>query len=234
MKTSVATGLDLLSTGLHKRLIGSLSDDIRAQYQPDIGVLSGLCDRLLPALFKLVDDLYDGKHRQGDPEKVGGAHTKSSQINALTGSIAALARLAPSPLLQNMFSKVIQKLLVASQSNEDLKEKMFSLLSLSHALVLSESLDDSSILLLYRSLRPLIRTDETPAGVQKRAYKLLAELCKSERFVMSDGRLSELLELLTTSSPTSQIAARLMRIRCLEKVCEALHASENVGEVSFQ
>lgn len=190
--------------------------------------MKGFSEKLLPTMFKLVDDLYCLK--QGDTsfatiEPRSDADSLSSQASALTCAITSLAKLAPPNLLQSLFTKVIHRLLEASQAEEDLSDKMCSLLALAQALYTSQCLSESSVVLLYRALRPLIATDETQPRTQKRAYKALAELCKSKPFVTSDGRLQELIELLTSSTATSQISARSMRLRCLEAITDSLRGS---------
>jgi ribosomal RNA-processing protein 12 len=214
----------------------------------DAEVLGTLSEKLLPSLFKLVGILHDpqrlkpGVEVQSELEHIDaiapfdshGSAEVASQVRAVADAIASLAKVAPQPLLQSLFSKVVQRLLEASQAEQDLSDKMCSLLVLSQALVISDNLDGSSIALLYRSLKPLIRTDETKPRIQKRAYKVLAEICnRRPAFVTEDGRLKELLELLTASSASSQVSARFMRIKCLENIVNAIGESLEVDEVSL-
>jgi ribosomal RNA-processing protein 12 len=204
-----------------------------AEFRSDADVLKGLSEKLLPTLFKLVDDLYCSQHGDNSlaPEEPrSDADTLSSQAGALTCAITSLAKVAPPNLLQSLFTKVIHRLLEASQAEEDLSDKMCSLLALAQALYTSQCLSESSVVLLYRALRPLIATDETQPRTQKRAYKALAELCKSKPFVTSDGRIKELVELLTSSTATSQISARSMRLRCLEATTESLRGSSSMEQ----
>ncbi len=197
--------------------------------------MTSFSEKLLPTLFKMVDDLYCSQQQDHCLELVepssSGGDIMSSQADALTDAITSLAKLASPALLQSLFTKVIHRLLEASQSQEDMSDKMCSLLALSQALYTSQCLNESSVVLLYRALRPLIGTDETRPRVQKRSYKLLAELCKSKSFVMSDGRLNELVELLTSSTATSQVAARSMRLRCLETITSSLRGSAQMEQV---
>jgi hypothetical protein len=115
----------------------------------------------------------------------------------------------------------MQRLLVASQSDEIETEKICTLLGLSQALVTSQALDDASISLLYRAIKPLIRTDEHEARVQKRAYKVLLEICKCHpSFVTEPALLEELTALLLDSIMTSQVSARHMRLKCMALIVE--------------
>lgn len=193
-------------------------------FRSDVEVVKGLAERLLPTLFKLVDDLYcDDEQESGE--------AKSSQGDALSAAITSLAKLSPASLRQSLFTKLIHRLLESSQSQGDYSGKMCSLLALSQALYTSHCLDESSVVLLYRALRPLIGTDEIYPRVQKRSYKLLGELCKSKAFVLADGRLKDLIELVTSSTATSQVAARAMRLRCLESILGSLGDTELVEQV---
>jgi ribosomal RNA-processing protein 12 len=238
--------LTTLASGIRERLaeFEELVDGEEARdCQRDAEVLEMECFKLLPSLFKLVDTLHTVS-RSGNPRndemKVDEdnvehcTETNNSsvqQVQAVTKAIASLSRLAPKPFLQNLFKKVIQRLLEASQSDDDLSEKMCSLLSLAQALVVSESLDDSSVSLLYRSLKPLIRTDQTKPRVQKRAYKVMAEICQRYHSFTGD-RLEELCELLTSSIVTSQISARHMRLKCLKNIVDGFDSSNRVHMVS--
>jgi ribosomal RNA-processing protein 12 len=196
--------------------------------------------KILPSLFKLVDSLHEtqGKPSSGDEMDTrdnADGNKDAFRILAVTQSIASIARLAPKAQIQSLFTKVVQRMLQASQSEDDkMTEKMCSLLTLSQALVVSECLDESSMLLLYRSLKPLIRTDETPPRIQKRAYKLLAEICKRYHSFVAEGeRLKEVMELLSNTSATSQVSARFMRLKCLSFVVEGFEGSaQEVRQVS--
>lgn len=177
-------------------------------------------------MFKLADDLFSSEH--GDDES-----PTTPQGNSLSSAITSLAKLAPPSLLQSLFTKLIHRLLEASQSNDDQSERMCSLLSLSQALYTSQCLDEESVSLLYRALRPIIGTDETRPRVQKRSYKLLGELCKAKPFVSSHGRLKDLVELVTTSTSTSQVAARSTRLHCLELIVGSLGESDVLEQVGL-
>jgi ribosomal RNA-processing protein 12 len=236
LQISISTGLDVLATGVHKRLTeaAELVEELEfADFRADADVLKGLSEKLLPTLFKLVDDLFcsqNGDTSLAPKEPRSDSDALNSQASALTCAITSLAKLAPPNLLQSLFTKVIHRLLEASQAEEDLSDKMCSLLALAQALYTSQCLSESSVVLLYRALRPLIATDETQPRTQKRAYKALAELCKSKTFVTSDGRTKELVELLTASTATSQISARSMRLRCLEAITDSLRGSPAIEQ----
>lgn len=200
--------------------------------------MKGFSEKILPTLFKMVDDLYCSQQRDYSLDS-SQLHSSISdliaaQAEALTDAITSLSKVTPPHVLQNLFAKVLHRVLEASQSTDDQSDKMCSLLALSHALYTSHCLNESSVTLLYRALRPLIGTDETHPRVQKRSYKLLAELCKSKGFVMAEGRLNELVDLLTSSTATSQVSARSMRLRCLEAITTSLQGSAMMEQVRTQ
>jgi len=97
--------------------------------------------------------------------------------------------------------------------------------------VASKVLDGSSIVFLYRALKPLIRNDEYGPRVQKRAYKVLAEICEQHHsFVAEPERLKELSALLTGTIMTSQISARSMRLKCMNLIVDGLDGDETSKE----
>jgi ribosomal RNA-processing protein 12 len=225
----ICNGLKILSAGVSDRYRSVeelVEGDEVVQIRQEAQLLGKLSEKLIPSLFKLVETLTV-THRSeemtdGDEIKVDKVDD-ASRVRAVTEAIASLAQVASKELVQSLFSKVLKRLLEASQAEDDLSEKMCSLLTLSQALVISESLDHSSISLLYRSLKPLIRTDETKPRIQKRAYKVLAEICdRCGDFVRESKQLNELLEVLTSSMATSQISSRFMRIKCLTMIVKSL------------
>jgi len=192
--------------------------------------------KLLPSLFKLVDSLHDTSSESSKKSEADEDNMETDEavvekdaygIVAVTRSIASIAKVAPNAQIQRLFAKVVQKMLESSQSDDKkATEKMCSLLALSQALVISECLNDTSISLLYRSLKPIIRTDETPSRIQKRAYKVMAEICKRyHSFVAEPERLKEVMELLSSTSATSQVSARFMRLKCLTFVVDGFEDS---------
>eukprot|EP00934_Nitzschia_sp_Nitz4_P005270 Nitzschia sp. Nitz4//scaffold12_size214221//12562//16305//NITZ4_001476-RA/size214221-augustus-gene-0.19-mRNA-1//-1//CDS//3329534948//5260//frame0 len=230
---SISRGIEAICKRLKERQENDVemeSDGFVGQ-EGDVESVVRLAEAMLPSLFKIVNDLYDSEQPSEDRDTA--TAQASSQVESITTAISSLAQFAPAALLERLFTKLIQRLLEASQSQSDSSDKMCALLSLSHALVVSGGLDEKSVVLLYRSLKPLVRTDETPPQVQKRAYKVLSELCNLREFVTSAGRLQELTELLTSASTTSQISARTMRIRCLQSMVNVLGDSGKIDQTIF-
>ena len=240
-QTAICNGLDTLAKGVHDRKneIKELIDgEEGSQARLEAEAMEQISMKLLPSLFKLVDSLHDtssesSKKSEADEDNMETEDVvkDSTGVLVVTRCIAAIAKVAPSAQIQRLFTKVVQKMLASSQSNDKkLIEKMCSLLALSQALVISECLNDSSISLLYRSLKPIIRTDETPSKIQKRAYKVMAEICKRyHSFVAEPERLKEVMELLSSTSATSQVSARFMRLKCMAFVVDGFENSALVA-----
>lgn len=198
----------------------------------DMRTLGETATKLLPTLFQFVAQTHeavaaskkasdqmevDEQSRAGDSQPIDGYQ----KLQCVTEAISSLACLAPSDFLHGLFKKLMHKLLEEIQSEAGDSEKVCSFLTLSQALVASEVLDESSISFLYRALRPLIRNDEHGSRVQKRAYKVLAEICERHHsFVVEPERLNELATLLTGTIMTAPISARYMRLKCMNTIVE--------------
>mmetsp|Transcript_2966 Transcript_2966/g.3344 ORF Transcript_2966/g.3344 Transcript_2966/m.3344 type:complete len:1294 (+) Transcript_2966:140-4021(+) len=241
--TVICTGLDTLTNGVVDRkdeLKELIDGDEGSHIRMEVEVMGRVSLKLLPSLFKLVDSLHNNNSNSGSEKKSEDTNEMDTDttheyivekdatgVLAVTRSIASIARVAPNAQIQRLFTKVVQRMLESSQSDDTMNVgKMCSLLSLSQALVSSECLEDSSISLLYRSLKPIIRTDETPSRIQKRAYKVMSEICnRYHSFVAEPERLKEVMELLSSTSATSQVSARFMRLKCLTFVVDGFKGS---------
>ena len=160
--------------------------------EQDFEVLSNVSTKILPSLFKLVENLIQTPtsnaafidNMDEDTASLSKRkHQVSNQQNmqfveSVIDVIGFLARVCPRDFLQNLFKKVVQKLLVASTEESESvhsrfeKEgnnlRMCSLLGLAKSLVSSGSLDEASLSLLFRAIRPFVRSDEYDPRVQKR------------------------------------------------------------------
>jgi len=219
-------------------------EDSGSSVDQDAEVLAQASTKILPALFKLVETIQgtstktDGAGEMDvDEGNKGGSKNvalDSQRTQSVIDAIAAFARLAPKPYLQSLFKKVMQRLLATSQSEEQETEKICTLLGLSQALVTSQALDEPSISLLYRAVKPLIRSDEHEARVQKRAYKVLFAICQCHSsFVTEPGLLQELVELLLDSIMTSQVSARHMRLKCMALIVDGFEDGNAEHDVSI-
>jgi ribosomal RNA-processing protein 12 len=215
-------------------------------------VLSNVSTKILPSLFKLVENLIQTPVPSASPgeametddaqsvkEKQANNQQSMQFVESVTDAIGHLARVCPREFLQNLFKKVVQRLLVAStelaESNETQEEnnlRLCSLLGLAQALVASGSLDEASLSLLFRAIRPLVRTDEHDPRVQKRGYKVLAEICEQHKdFVTSSDRLGDLMDLMVESIVTAQVSARHMRLKCMALIVSGFDSSNDAHMV---
>ena len=248
----ISGGLKLLTIGVMERVNATSSQTATEDYD----VLSNTSTKILPSLFKLVETLNQSSSsatitassNQGDEMDVDTttsakrAQSKSQQsmqlVEAVTDAIGHLAQVCPREFLQTLVKKVLQRLLVAttteisdaSSNDKNAKNanatRMSSLLGLGQALVASGSLDETSLSLLYRAVRPLVRTDEHDPRVQKRAYKVLAEICERHNdFVTSPERLGEMIDVLVDSIVTCQVSARHMRLKCMTHIVEGFDST---------
>jgi ribosomal RNA-processing protein 12 len=241
----ICGGLKSLAVGITAREESSPSSDATE----DLEVLSNVSTKILPSLFKLVETLNESqKSNSADDmdtdadddisskEKQAIRQRNTQLVETVTATIGQLAQICPREFLQNLFKKVVQRLLLATteagdtsvdKTSKDTQAlRMCSLLGLGQALVASGSLDEDSVSLLYRAVRPLVRSDEHDPRVQKRAYKVLAEVCEKHKdFVTSEERLNEMTDLLVDSIVTCQVSARHMRLKCMTYIVQGFDSS---------
>lgn len=221
----------------------------RGGVEQDAQVLAQAATKILPSLFKLVETIHGtGTEKKSnsehdtmdmDEDKPSGdtKNVDSQRSQSVIDAIAAFARLAPKSFQQSLFKKVMQRLLVASSQSDEMgtTEKICALLRLSQALLISQVLDDASVSLLYRAVKPLIRTDDNEARVQKRAYKVLLEICTCHTsFVTEPALLQELTALLLDSIMTSQVSSRHMRLKCMKLIVEGFDGANEDHAVSHK
>lgn len=220
----ICSGLAVLCESAKDRISmdeGTLSD----VNQHEADALSKAAVLLLPVLFKNVERLHASSSPAGseqtdemevEQDKAGPTSADANLTQQTTKAIASLASHAPHEFLQKMFKKLMRRLLEESQSEDPDKGKLSSLLNLAQALVASGSLEESSVSLLYRTLKPLTRNDQLDSKVQKMSYKVLAEICRCYHSVVAKGEtLKELIEFLTGTAITSHVSARSMRLKCI-------------------
>lgn len=154
-------------------------------------------------------------------------NSNNQAVESVANAIAEIAKQAPRAFLQSLFRKLMQRLLEATtQAEVKETEKICTLLCLARALVASESMDEANISLLYRALKPLIRSDESEPRVQKRAYRVLLEIAqRNKEFVTASETLGELAKLLVDSIMTCQVSARHMRIKCMTAIVKGMDSS---------
>jgi ribosomal RNA-processing protein 12 len=210
----------------------------------EFSVLGQAAVTLLPTMFKFVTETHAAvvkgqKSKDEESMNVDESNASDSamlsyqQLQIVTEAISALARLAPRDFLYGLFKKVMHRLLEEIQSETCDHERVCALLSLSQALVSSEVLDETNISFLYRALKTMIKNDEHGPRVQKRAYKVLAEICQHyHSYVIQADQLNELMTLLTGSVMTSQVAARHMRLKCINIIVDGMDTTISEPMVS--
>ena len=230
------------------------ADEREAMYD-ERNVLGDSAKSLIPILFKFVTDTHEAVslnnvNNKNDPtsmdvdkkltEKAASALNpidNFQKLQCVSDAISALARLAPDGYMKGIFKKLMQLLLDEVQSETCDNERICAYLTLAQALVVSKVLDESSsISFLYRALKPLItnHTDGGSARVQKRAYKVLNEICERyHNFVTSPQRLNELSSLLTATIGTSQVSARFMRLKCMTIIVDGFDETNKSQLVRF-
>ena len=236
---AICSGLVRLTTAFEEK--GGLELEDALGEKQNFAVAS---QKLLPTLFKFVTDTHaavsDERNStskqmdiEGDDKHSGSAVDGFQKLKCVTEAISVLARLAERSFLEGLFKTVMQRLLEEIQSESGDSERICALLTLSQALVSSQVLTEDSLNFLYRALKTLVRNDETTPRVQKRAYKVLHELCDCHSsFVTAEERLKELTVLLTGTIMTSQISARHMRLKCMSSIVSGLDVADESKLVS--
>lgn len=212
--------------------------------KPDLelvgGTLQETAKMLLPALFRLAtDDIAIGSEmgvvEEADEMTITSTSENGRRMQSLSNAISSLVCVARSDFVHGMYKKLMQKLLEEMQSEDQNSERLSSFLFLAQALAATGKLNDSSIALLYRTVKALLKEGEFSARIQKRAYKVLLELCSVyHSFVTETERLRELSKLLTETITSANVSARAMRLRCMIVIVQDLDASdlENLPDLS--
>lgn len=132
----------------------------------------------------------------------------------------------------------MERLLLAAEKHDsdenggaDETEKICTLLDLARSVLSSRALpsdDTSTLTLLYRTLRPLLRTDVHHPRVQKKSYAVLSSLCQHyNSFLLTPPeRLVETVDLLVGSVAALHVSARGVRLRCLLNLSQGFDCTE--------
>lgn len=209
----------------------------------DRAALGKYASRYLPILITFVEEL--------DTEK----DADSAQI--LLDTIEGFASLAEAAFVAQTFKKVMQKLLEAttmakkleasgegaakSVTKKALQLKRTAHAEMSLAMALIGHVDEESINLLYRVIKPYL-LDDTDAPMQKRSYAVLVSICDNHpAFMASESNLQDMTGSICESLLTCSIPAKKMRLRVLVHLINAManvdgaHAKEFipnlVGEI---
>ena len=185
---------------------------------------------LLPLLFKISMSVSQDLPEKNDME-VDDANESPESVNPEVGqklqvlgdAICSLASIAERSFLQELFKKLMHRLLEQMQLDSPSEAKLSTYLLLSQSLVRSGALDVDNVGFLFRATKPLLHDGQHSTKTLKRAYKLLAEICeKYSSFFSEPNRLEELSGLLKETAGSTQVAARYMRLKCVSRVVEGL------------
>jgi len=233
-------GQTIICGGL-SNLVSSVSEEEKLEGEnSDRSVLEACAVQLLPILFKVAtsttQEATDGDMDIDSKSNASDSSADQGQrMQNITEAVSCLSRVAPEEFLSGLFKKLMHRLLEEVQSESGDSERLCLLLSLSQALVASDVLDEASVSFLYRALKALIGNDEHGPRVQKRAYKVLAELCERHHSFVADlDRLKDLTSLLTSTSTTSQVAARHVRLKCMNIIVDGFDKTNSAHLVRYR
>ncbi|KAJ0406910.1 hypothetical protein P43SY_001761 [Pythium insidiosum] len=202
----------------------------------DRAALGKYASRYLPLLVKFVEEL--------DADK------DADRAQVLLDTIRGFASLAEAAYVTTLFRKIMQSLLEATtdakrmasgeaptnalnvqRSPAQLQRVAHSQLALATALV--AHMDEESVALLYRVIKPYL-LDDTDGAMQKRSYAVLVSICDHHAsFMASEANLQDMTASICESLLTCSIPAKKMRLRCLVHLIHALraHGTEPGGEL---
>ncbi|CAH0479352.1 unnamed protein product [Peronospora belbahrii] len=194
-----------------------------AKLARDRAALAKYSGRYVPLLLSFVEEL--------DPEK----DTERAQV--LLDTLEGFASLAEAQLIGTIFKRVMQKLLEATTEAKRVEsdsagcnsKRVAKLRQTSHAqmalaLALLAHVDDTSVSLLYRVVKPYL-LDDADAAMQKRSYAALVAICDLHaKFLSEESQLQDLTRAICESLLTCSVPAKKMRLRVLAHLIRALQA----------
>ncbi|CAI5733919.1 unnamed protein product [Peronospora farinosa] len=194
-----------------------------AKLARDRAALAKFSGRYVPLLLSFVEE--------SDPEK----DTERAQV--LLDTLEGFASLAEAKLIGTTFKKVMQKLLEATteakrvesdgagnHSKRATKLRQTSHVQMALAMALLAHVDDASVALLYRVVKPYL-LDDADAAMQKRSYAALVAICDLHpKFLSEESQLQDLTRAICDSLLTCSVPAKKMRLRVLAHLIRALQA----------
>ncbi|CAI5714491.1 unnamed protein product [Peronospora destructor] len=198
----------------------------------DRAALAKFSGRYVPLLLSFVQEL--------DPE----IDTECAQV--LLATLEGFASLAEAKLIGTTFKEVMQKLLEAttetkrvepdgagSHSKRATKLRQISHVQMALAMALLAHVDDGSVALLYRVVKPYL-LDDADVAMQKRSYAALVAICDSHpKFLSEESQLQNLTRAICDSLLTCSVPAKKMRLRVLAHLIRTLQAqpaSDGIAE----
>lgn len=207
LRTIVCTGFQVLIRQVDEQ-----------KNQQDKQVLCKYAKRYLPILITSLESMDDAN---------------DAAIPILVETIRGFATMADSDITNGLFRQLVQKLLEASTASKNNPEagsqdKLRSHLHMSAVLAFVQMLDDDSVALLYRLVKPYL-LDDTDTVMQKRAYGVLVSICKHHpNFMLESQTLKNLVEVMCESLLTCSAPAKKLRLKCLNSVVSAMRETNQV------
>lgn len=173
----------------------------------DVEALVAAANTLFPATLKIIESLEPGDGKN----------------SACIQCIEALSSVAAPQLVAAVSKKLVEMLLASTGSKED-SEASHSWLSILLALV--PYLQGSLVIIIYRTVRPLLSLKESS---QKKAYLVFDALLKHHAAVVEtyEPRM-QVLAVLAQYLLTCGVNARHMRLRCIATLVSTLESGDDV------
>ena len=167
----------------------------------NLSTLSSYAKNFLPLLFNLVSR--------------GECHR-----DVVLTCIEAYAAISDGATINSLFKRALKKMLeanaaaLANTADEAERTKAHALADI--VLAMTAVLDDDNLSFLYRSLLPSLSSGD--AITQKKAYKLLAAICRHHNDFFGQ-HWQEILTAVTAATPSLLPSAAKVRLSCLTALC---------------
>ena len=199
-------------------------DEMPASFTVDVGeaqlaAVSKYARNFLPILFNLF--VVSPTSRRGE----------------LSHTIGAFAKVTDQAQLGGFFRTVLRKLVKVTaddpgdpealvEGGEDKTARRCTFMDLVYALV--SGLDDQGLEMVYKIAKPACLEKESV--IQKRAYKLLNELCEASEGKWLDTHAEEIEELLVSGVDSCLPSARRYRLKVIGKILPALQERDAAAD----
>eukprot|EP00742_Colponemidia_sp_Colp-10_P007043 GILJ01007559.1.p1 GENE.GILJ01007559.1~~GILJ01007559.1.p1 ORF type:complete len:1269 (-),score=253.53 GILJ01007559.1:82-3888(-) len=196
----------------------ALREDIAAgfteqQAKANLAAIASFSQQFLQVLFTVFRDVSLSKPGTGEGQP-------------LLDVIQAFSTVASPALLSEMFKVVMQKWLQATtgQTSADAHQRKIEAHALSDlALALIRGLDNESIVLLYRVVKPQLQEED--AVLQKKAYKVLHRLLEFHPDWATEAA-GDIRGALTESLANCSISAKKARLLCIRQYLARMPSSQ--------
>ena len=183
-----------------------------AAVPPDVAVLRTYAPTVFPLVLGIVDGLAIG----------------DTNFQTCMRCICAWAPLATGQMVTAIANKLLKQLLMSTGSLDDHALNNRSAVWLSILLGLLPYLSEATVVMLYRTIRPLLVIGDS-VSLQKRAYQVLDALltARGDLVYSVESRL-DLLGVLRDSLLTCHVSSRHTRLRCMSSLLESIASPEEM------